>query len=108
MRRNIDNVDLKAGYRGILWSTPTEGMGPDSENVTLTWDRDCPSNSLFGLSPDALVEYVEADWSWMDMDGAVLSRVAGVDAYEATYYRYAELACKRRNAHFRISDLTEA
>lgn len=107
MRRNIDNVDLQGGYSGIRWDTPAEGMGRGGP-IALIWDRDCPANSLFGLSTDALVHYVSEDWSWMDADGAVLARVSNKDAYEATLYRYAELACKQRNAHFKIVDLTEA
>jgi hypothetical protein len=48
-----------------------------------------------------------SDWSWMDSDGAVLSRVSGQDAYEATLYKYTELACSQRNANFVIKDITE-
>ena len=107
MRRNIDNVDLKGGYSGIRWDTPAEGMGRGGP-IALIWDRDCPNNNLFGLSPDSLVHYVQEDWSWMDQDGAVLSRVSNTDAYEATLFRYAELACKQRNANFKIADVTEA
>lgn len=107
MRRNIDNVDLKGGYSGIRWDTPAEGMGRGGP-IALIWDRDCPNYSLYGLSPKSLVHYVQEDWSWMDQDGAVLSRVSGQDAYEATLYRYAELACKQRNANFKLADITEA
>lgn len=107
MRRNVDNVNLEAGYQGIQWSTVMEGMRAGRAK-TLVWDRDAPANALFGLSRDHLVEFVEADWDWMDDDGAVLSRVSGKDAYEATFYKYHELATDQRNAHFRVSDLIEA
>lgn len=108
LRRNVDNVKLEAGWSGIQWSTPMEGMGNDASPKALLWDRDCPENSLFGLSPDVLVELQESDWEWMDQDGAVLSRVSGTDAYEATLYAYKELCCIQRDAHFRLEDLLEA
>jgi len=44
----------------------------------------------------------------MDNDGAVLSRVQNYPAFEATLYTSMELACVQRNAHFKITDLTES
>lgn len=107
IRRNVDKVDLKAGYKGLEWSAPLEGMGTGSNTVALVFEKDCPENSLFGISTDSLVQYEMSDWDWMDSDGAVLSRVSGQDAYEATLYKYTELACSQRNANFKISDITE-
>jgi hypothetical protein len=107
MRRNNDTVALKAGYSGIQWSTPQEGMST-AKPISLTWDRDCPDAKLFGLTTDSLVQYEEADWDWMDDDGAVLSRVSGEAAYEATFYKFHEVACRQRNANFRIDDLQVA
>ena len=107
IRRNVDNVELKAGYSGIRWDTTSEGMR-DSKRRALVWDQDAPANTLFGLCTDRLVEFVMSDWEWMDEDGAVLSRVSGVDAYEATLFKYHEQAADQRNCHFRIDDLTEA
>jgi hypothetical protein len=44
----------------------------------------------------------------MDMDGAILSRVSGVDAYEAILYCYMELGMFARNAFGRLDDINEA
>lgn len=107
MRRNVDNVALKAGYSGIAWSVPGEFTSGQQQRA-LTWERDCPENALYGLTSTELVEYQASDWDWMDQDGAVLSRVSGYDAYEAVLYKYHELACKARNAHFVIKDLSQA
>lgn len=107
MRRNIDTVELKAGYSGIRWSAPGEGMGK-TKPTALVWDRDAPENHLFGISTDDLVEFVGSDWDWMDDDGAILNRVPNKDAYEATLYKYNELATSQRNAFFDIRDLTAA
>jgi len=36
-----------------------------------------------------------------------MNRKPDLDAYEATLFSYMELACKQRNTHFAIRDLTE-
>ncbi len=104
-RRNVDNVDLEAGYRGIKWTALAEGMRQSGGDCALVWDQDCVENTLFGLATDKLVQYVGSDWDWMDQDGAVLSRVSNQDAYEATMFKYHEVATTKRNAHFRIDDI---
>lgn len=102
-KRFNDTVALKAGYSGIAINT-----AGSSTPSALTWDRDCPANKAFGLSTEHLVQFEESDWEFMDMDGAVLSRVSGEDAYEAVLYKYHELATDQRNAHALASDLTES
>ena len=42
----------------------------------------------------------------MDEDGNMLVRTPARDAYEATLYRYHELATDQRNAHFKLTSLT--
>lgn len=107
MRRNVDTVELKAGYAGIAWSAPGE-FRKGEQSRALIWERDCPENKLYGLASKHLVQYEMSDWDWMDKDGAVLSRVSGYDAYEATLFKYHELACRKRNSHFVIHDLQAA
>lgn len=108
IRRNVDRVDLKAGYSGIAWTTPLEGMSGASQPAVL-WDRDCPGNAAYLLDFDALVNYVQEDWGWADLDGSVLSRDPnGTDAWLAFYRRYHEMACNNRNKLGVIKDLTEA
>lgn len=102
LKRFTETVSLKGGYEGITASAGGTTTAP------VTWDRDCPDNTAFGLDFDHLTEYQMSDWEWMDEDGAILHRVSGVDAYEATLFKYAELATDKRNAHAVVKDLTEA
>lgn len=102
-KRFNDTVELKAGYSGIAINT-----GGSTAPSALVWDRDCPSNTAYGLATDHLFQFQESDWDFMDQDGAVLSRVSGIDAYEAILYKYHELTTDQRNAHALISDLTES
>lgn len=100
-KRFNDTRELLGGYKGLVIDTP-QGTS------TLVVDRDNPESTAFGLATNHLVEFVASDWSWMDEDGAVLNRVANVDAYEATLYRYSELATDQRNAHFKLTFLATA
>lgn len=107
-QRNIDTMEFNGGFKGIKWSTPgVSGIGSGD----LGWyaDFDAPSNTLYGINYDKLVVHQIAEgWKWMDQDGAILSRVSGSLAYEAVLFTSMELACVQRNAHFAITDLTEA
>lgn len=100
-KRMVNTLDLKGGYKGL---SITAGGGEKA----LTWDRDCPAQTAFGLSWDHLTLHTTGDWDWMDEDGAILSRVVGVDAYEATLFRDMELTTDRRNAHAKVANLIEA
>lgn len=101
LKRFTNTVEVKGGFKGL---DITAGGG----SVPLVWDRDCPSNKLFGLNTDHLFEYQTSDWEFMQEDGAVLFRVSGADAYEATLFKYHELTTDKRNAHALISDIIES
>lgn len=108
LKRNMEQTQLKGGYAGIQFYSPSvSGKGDESPTV-LYADFDCPNNRLYGVNPDVLVFHQVGDgFQFMDLDGAVMNRKPDIDAYEATLYMYGELACKQRNAHFVIKDLTE-
>lgn len=95
----MPNLNLKGGFKGL---SVTAG----GAELSLVWDRDCPENSMFFLNPDHLALYSMSDWDWMSKDGAVLSRKADLDAYEATIFRYSELTTDQRNAHGLLKDIT--
>ena len=100
-KRYVNTVDLKGGYKGLVLASP-------NGDLPIIVDRDVPSNSIFFLNVNHLWFGKGEDWGWMDEDGAVLSRVANKDAYEATLKVYAELFTDKRNAHGKLADITEA
>ncbi|MGH9652592.1 MAG: phage major capsid protein [Bryobacteraceae bacterium] len=102
LKRFTNTVDLKGGYQGLTADAQGVGQAP------VTWDRYCPSNTAYGLRTTNYIEFMESDWEWMDNDGAVLSRVPGYDAYEATLFKYCEFATDKRNAHAAVTDITES
>jgi hypothetical protein len=108
LKRNMEQTELKGGYAGIQYYSPSVSGQGDEGPTVLYADFDCPNNSLYGLNPESMVFHqVGEGWQFMDLDGAVMNRVPNTDAYEATLTCYAELACKQRNANFVIKDLTE-
>lgn len=100
-KRFTNTVDLKGGYAGL--EINAGGVRPSA----LIWDKDAPNNKAFALSTPHLQQNQESEWEFMQEDGAVLSRVSGVDAYEATLFKYHEVTTDQRNAHGLIEDLSE-
>ena len=98
-RRYVATTDLtlKGGRKAL-----------DYNGLPLIADKDAPVNKMFFLDTDYLQILELSDFDWMQEDGAILSRVAGKDAYGATLYRYLELGCTSRNAQTLLSDVIEA
>jgi hypothetical protein len=100
-KRFNNTLDMKGGFKGL-------DVAAGGGSVPLAWDLDCPGNKAFALNTSHLTEFVSSDWSWMDEDGAVLSRRPNIEAYEATLYKDLELGTDMRNSHGLLSDLTAA
>lgn len=101
LKRSTNTVELKGGYSALDFNAA-------SGTIPITWDRDAPSNKLWFFNWDHLLEVREADWEFMDQDGAVLSRVAGLDAYGATLFMYHEVTTDQRDTHGLLGDISEA
>ena len=98
----VNTQKLQGGYEAINYLGGSHGVIP------MIADKDAPANKIFIVDEDELAIYRLADFDWMQEDGSVLSRVSGVDAYEAVLYVYQELGTSMRNAHVLLSDITEA
>tara|TARA_R110000765_G_scaffold48052_1_gene98547 strand:- start:2614 stop:3957 length:1344 start_codon:yes stop_codon:yes gene_type:complete len=98
-KRFTNSVELKGGFSAITFQT---GRG----EVALWAERDCLDDVAFLVNTAHLTHWVMSDWSFMDRDGSVLSRVANGDSYEATLYKYHEFGTDRRNAHGKLTGLT--
>lgn len=99
-KRFVNTLEMKGGYSGLE-------IAAGGRPVPLGADRDCPENTAFFLGEDHFIQFEQSDYEWMDADGAVLSRVSGQPAYEATLYRYIEQATDQRNAHTKVADLSQ-
>lgn len=47
------------------------------------------------------------DWDWMQEDGSILHRVSDKPLYEATFFKYADLACKAPKGAIEMYGITE-
>jgi hypothetical protein len=106
LKRFNDPVQLRGGYAGLDLSNINQG-NTGSNSVAMVFDKDCQANTAWGITTRRFQWYKMSDWEFMEEDGAVLSRVPNVDAYEGTLFLYSELATDGRNAHAKIADLTE-
>ena len=99
-RQFTNTASLTGGQRSFTF----EALGKPIKFVS---DYAAPKGTLYALSSKELVLNRKKDWSWMDRDGSMWSRVSDTDAYEARYYMYGELGTYRRNAHAKLSNIAE-
>lgn len=79
----------------------------DFNGKPLVPDPQCKKNRIYYLTPEVLKIFRTSDFDWLDKDGAVLSRVANTDAYEATMFHYGNLGVVARNANGVLKDISE-
>ena len=93
-RRIVNTMTLDGGWKAIEFS-----------GMPFTVDKDAIDGEIYFLSLGDLYVYRMSDYEWMDLDGAILARVDGYDAYSAVLFRYAELGTGRRNCHGVLTDI---
>lgn len=96
LKRYNDTQKLEGGFDVIMF-----------DGAPIFVDDHCQVGTLYGLRVSRMLWAMLKDWSWMDSDGAVLSRVPGKDQYQAILYCYHALMTTQRAAHFSISGLTD-
>ena len=100
LRQFTNGATLEGGQRAFTF----DAVGKPIKFVS---DYAAPPSTLYALSSKEIVINRKRDWSWMDRDGSMWSRVADTDAYEARYFQYSQLGTYRRNAHAVMSNITE-
>ncbi len=93
-RRQVNTMTLDGGWKAL-----------DYNGVPLTVDNDAIDGEMYFLTTKDLKIFRMSDYEWMQKDGAVLSRVANYDAYEAVLFRYAEFGCLVRRFQGVLGDL---
>ncbi len=96
LKRHVNTQKLDAGFDVIMM---------DSEPIFC--DDHCPIGQMYGLRVSKFMWATLKDWSWMDEDGAVLSRVPGKDRYQAILYTYHALLQTHRGAHAKLTGITD-
>lgn len=103
-RRFTNTQQFTGGFSGLAFVTP-EG------DVPVVDDFDAPYNEMLFVNEKEIKLYQTGDWSFMARDGSMWDRVVTssgrFDAYAANLFKYCEIGTHRRNAHGRLSDITE-
>lgn len=100
-RQFVNTETFDGGFKGLAFAT-------DDGDIPVVVDNDCPKNRMYFLNEKEITLFREGEWSFMNRDGSMWSRVSGYDAYEATMYQYSEIGCHRRNSQGLLADITEA
>lgn len=131
LQKGTDETDRKAGGKVNFYST-SYGVRRSYQNLLLATkqivnvmslvggydalsyngkpmsvDKYNPTGTIFGLDMSTWKMYELEDWSWLDDDGAVLSRVANTPAWEAVMARYCDLGNNKPKANFKMTGITE-
>lgn len=98
-RRYTDVKTFDGGMQGLAFNMGTE--------IPVVEDVDCTYNTMYMVCEKEMALVKNTDWEWIDDQGDILCKVAGYDIFEGTMRKFWEIATKQRNAHGRISDITE-
>lgn len=98
--------DRRYSTTGSVFQTLDGGfLALDYEGRPVVRDRDCPFGIVYAIDETRLINYEMADWEFMDKDGSILTRVSNKDAYEATLFKYDELASDDPADHVLIKNV---
>jgi hypothetical protein len=85
-RRYSDTMTLNGGFTGVNFN-----------GIALVADYDCPYTEMFFIDPKAISVEELSPMSFLNEDGAILSRSATTPAFNATLRYYANLATSAPN-----------
>ena len=95
-RRSVNTMELDGGFKAV-----------DFNGIPWVVDSQARRNMLAFIVTDTMSIFRTSDFDWMEKDGSYLSRVANVDAYEATLFHYGNLACLSRNGNGILKGILE-
>lgn len=95
-KKNLEYQTLKGGYTAMTYN-----------GVPISREKYETDGAMRFLESSDFKLYRVGDWDWMGEDGAILSRVAGKAAYEASLVMYADLGCDRPRAQSLLTGITE-
>lgn len=100
-RRFTGTKQFDGGFEGLAFSA---GKG----DIPVVEDVDCPNNTMYGLDEKTIKLYRDKPWYFPQPDGSMWKWVHDYDAWETLLKQYWQLGVKKRNANWRIEDITEA
>lgn len=77
------------------------------KDLPVVADPDTPAKNMFFLTESELKIWQSKDWRWEDKDNSVLKWVTDYDAFEGFMKKYWQLGTHQRNAHGKMTNITE-
>jgi len=100
LRRYNEPKEWTGGLVGLAFNYEKE--------VPVVTDTMCPPNTMIGINEAEIKKYRTKPWYFADDDGTVLKYVHNFDAWEALMKQYWQLVTHQRNAHWKMTTVTEA
>jgi hypothetical protein len=100
--RQIDTMDLKAGWKAIKY------VGGAAGEIPIMVHKNCPLGYIYFIALPHLKFYTLRKLVWDNKGGGVVKPVAGYDAYEAWFKMYANLGCDCSNSMGKLTAVTTA
>lgn len=78
------------------------------KDLPLVADPDIPAKQMYFLNEKELKIWRDKTWHWEDHDNSVLKWVTDFDAWEALMKQYWQIGTHQRNAHGKMTNITES
>jgi hypothetical protein len=78
------------------------------KDLPLVADPDCPAKSMFFLTESEVKVWRDKPWYWEDRAGGVLQWITDYDAFEGMMKQYWQIGTHQRNAHGKLTNITES
>lgn len=99
-KQNVNFLELKGGWKAMSYTSP-DGQ------IAIRGTKYAPAGKIRLLDLSHWFLPMLADWEFMDDDGAMLARVSGKAAYEATMVKYCDLVTDLVRGNVEITGVTE-
>jgi len=99
LRRYNEPKEFSGGLIGLAFNYEKE--------VPVVTDVMAPPSTMVGLTESEITKYRTKPWYFADDDGSVLKYVHNYDAWEALMKQYWQLVTHQRNAHWKMTTVTE-
>ena len=78
------------------------------KDLPVVADPDTPAKHMFFVNEKELKIWRDKAWYWEDRDGSVLKWVTDYDAFEGLMKQYWQIGTHQRNAHAKLTNITES
>lgn len=107
--RDVYINQLVPDKRYVNTNSMDAGAGRIPEFGGVPWysDKDAANGVVFAITQEHLNLFEQGPFDWMDLDGAILSRVRGYDKYEGTLFYYHQAGADNCRNLAKLTDLSE-